>query len=512
MSIVTESEDPSTTSYDEVPYPGAAFPGTHPCHMAMVGRFCGIDVPDPRSCRVLELGCAIGSNLLPMAASLPESQFVGVDLSGRQIEEAKAAAKEAGVSNAEFHCLDIADVDDTLGKFDYVICHGVYSWVPSHVQEAILGVAKRQMSERGLLLVSYNTLPGWHLRGAVREMMMYHVADLATPREKIAQSRALLKFLAESAKSSFDAYPMLLKHEAEGLAQRGDHYLFHEHLEEFNEPLYFHQFVDRVHKSGLRYMADTALSMMVAQLFDESVSKLLKNVPLIKREQYMDFLRSRAFRSSLMCHPEVTPNYANPMKYLRTLDVRLTRVLKDQTQQSGETKWRDSRSGQLTTLEPITSMFRDMQQRFPGWVSVDELVNEVAGTPEEEKKLLDAVVSSFIQGLTQLSNNPPRICTTDTEKPECAAYCRYQAEKGTRVTTLQHRDIQLQTQQRFLVQHMDGTRTQEDLAKLLLDAVREGRFRVTRDEDDVKELSLDICRQIVETEVKRLQRVSLVVA
>ena len=117
------------TSYEEVPYPSRAFAETHPDHLATLARLFGLTPPPVERCRVLELGCAAGSNLIPMALSLPGSHFVGVDLSSRQIAEGQATAAALGLTNVVLEVLNLADVGSGLGRFDFIIAHGVYSWV-----------------------------------------------------------------------------------------------------------------------------------------------------------------------------------------------------------------------------------------------------------------------------------------------------------------------------------------------------------------------------------------------
>jgi 2-polyprenyl-3-methyl-5-hydroxy-6-metoxy-1,4-benzoquinol methylase len=243
ITTTVKEGDPTGDTYDEVPYPGGTYRNTHPCHLAMVARMCGITPTPPRHCRVLELGCSMGANLIPMAQDLPQSEFVGIDLSSRQVKEGQAVIEELGLKNIELRHLSITDVDASFGKFDYIICHGVYSWVPPEVQKAILDIGSNHLTTNGVLYVSYNTSPGWHLRGVVREMMRYHVEGFETPRQKIAQARGLLDFLVKYAKSRSQAYPTLLKEEAQMLVGRLDSYIYHEHLELYNEPVYFHEFV-----------------------------------------------------------------------------------------------------------------------------------------------------------------------------------------------------------------------------------------------------------------------------
>src|SRR6476619_1779852 len=98
------------TSYDEVPYESFAVFETHPDHLAVMGRLFGLTPPAVETCRVLELGCAGGGNLIPLAQVLPGGRFVGVDLSGRQIAQAKANAEALGLANITFHAMSLTEV------------------------------------------------------------------------------------------------------------------------------------------------------------------------------------------------------------------------------------------------------------------------------------------------------------------------------------------------------------------------------------------------------------------
>ena len=120
-----------TTTYDEIPYESSPFPETHPLVTSAVSLLFGLRAPEPESCRILELGCACGGNLIPMALSLPEARCVGLDLSTRQIADGQAIVDRLGISNIELRAASILDVTAEWGLFDYIICHGVYSWDPA---------------------------------------------------------------------------------------------------------------------------------------------------------------------------------------------------------------------------------------------------------------------------------------------------------------------------------------------------------------------------------------------
>jgi 2-polyprenyl-3-methyl-5-hydroxy-6-metoxy-1,4-benzoquinol methylase len=80
------------------------------------------------------------------------------------IETAKKFAEACGVQNLELRAANITDVTPEWGKFDYIITHGVFSWVPHDVAEKVLQICAEQLTPNGLAYNSFNTYPGWHMR------------------------------------------------------------------------------------------------------------------------------------------------------------------------------------------------------------------------------------------------------------------------------------------------------------------------------------------------------------
>ena len=129
--------------YDVVPYISYPYSNTHPEHLYTVARFFDADAVNPKKARVLELGCASGGNMIPMAIKFPDSEFVGVDYSSVQIAEANKHKEKMGLTNLEFKGISIADIDAKLGKFDYIIVHGILSWVPKDIQDKIFEICDK---------------------------------------------------------------------------------------------------------------------------------------------------------------------------------------------------------------------------------------------------------------------------------------------------------------------------------------------------------------------------------
>src|SRR5262245_31369822 len=185
----------SPVSYDEVPYRSYAFSQTYPDRLATVAALFGVKAPPVECCRVLELGCASGGNLLPLAHDFSNSTFVGIDLSPRQVDDGQRAVRELGPKHLELRALSILASAEARGRSDYLTCHGVSSWVPAEVQEKILSICRHSLTDNGIAYVSYNTYPGWRLRTVVRDMMVYYASPITNPTAKASRARAVLDFL-----------------------------------------------------------------------------------------------------------------------------------------------------------------------------------------------------------------------------------------------------------------------------------------------------------------------------
>ena len=185
-------------SYEQLPYESGPQYPTHPNCLATVATLMGMQPPDVGHARVLELGCGNGGNLIPMAATLPDSRFLGIDLSPRHISQGVTWIRMAGLDNIELRAANLLDLSGELGQFDYIICHGVYSWVPAPVREKILCICRDQLTSQGVAYISYNTYPGWHFRGIAKDMLHFHTRHLEDPEQRLAEARGLLNFLVQS--------------------------------------------------------------------------------------------------------------------------------------------------------------------------------------------------------------------------------------------------------------------------------------------------------------------------
>ncbi len=456
------------TIYDTVPYRSGARTVTHPDHLAVLGRLLGMSNADPSGCRVLELGCGDGGNLIPMALSLPGSQFVGIDLASTAIERGRAAAAAVGLDNVQLLPGDITEVGAELGEFDYVIAHGVYSWVPPAVRAALLRVIRERMRPQGLAFVSYNAMPGDHIRGVVRQMMKMHTADIQDPRRKLEQARALLNMLARAPAEAGDVYRPLLQSEVGRALQSSDDLLFHDDLAEISQPFFFTEFMGAARAAGLQFAAEAQFHSMNIGVLPEDLAAPLRELAardLVAKEQYLDFLTCRGFRQTVLCHEEVA--LRRDVDAERMAGFRFT-CEAQRTEPAGDgdgtaTFQHRNTSSVRTDHAPTIRALDYLVAANPLSVPFDELAAAARATsPEEREALADMLFQTFAVGVTELRLHDPAIVLEVTERPEASAWARHTAPQG-RSVNLCHETIELDEPSQRLLPFADGTRSVEEI-------------------------------------------------
>jgi methyltransferase-like protein/SAM-dependent methyltransferase len=479
------ADQATPVSYDQVPYPSLSYTQSHPSRLATLAILRGLEPVPVERCRVLELGCASGGNLIPMAYGLPGSTFVGIDNSAYQIAEGQKAVKGLGLGNATLQRLDILDVGTDMGQFDYVIAHGVFSWIPQPVQEKLLQICKQNLAPNGVAYVSYNAYPGWHMMGIIRDMMLYHTRDSTDPEVRATQARALLDFLAESipdensAYGSFLAtYARLLHGELKGAGHLGNAFLLHDELEIVNEPLYFYQFAERAQRHGLQYLGEAEFSTMVDTNFPPHVSEGLREMSrsAIDLEQYMDFLRNRTFRQTLLCHQDHDLRYMLRPEQLHALCLssRARISTTGSETQANAVQFCASDGATLSTDHPLTqAAMRCLADIWPQVVPFDALLHmarsrlgQEAQSASTDTASHDALVLganllkayTYSGSLVELYAHVPPLVTQITPHPSASPVARWQSQAGSMVTNLRHERVHLDPTERYLLPFLDGTR------------------------------------------------------
>ncbi len=477
--------------YETVPYPPLTHSHTHPDRLAVAGRLMGLDVARPDACRVLDLGCGNGANLIAMAELLPNSRFLGIDLSPRQIEDGRRIAASTGVDNVRLDVADILDLPDRLGEFDYVIAHGLFSWVPDSVRDKSLRIIRDSLAPAGIAYVSYNAYPGWYQLAPLRDMMRYHTRHIDDPAEKASAAREFIGFLAAS-QTEATAFGLFLQHYHSSFQGRGpvseEHLvstLLHDELSDINQPFYFHEFTARAQAAGLQFLAEADLEGSTpVGLRPEVVEKLRSFAgSATETEQYLDFIRNRGFRRTLLC-----PAEAPVQRSLRADRYSFDGLLIASPLKAGhgrdKGKFVSPDGLAISTDIPVVAVALSvLGRRHPGAIAFEELLGRALSRidPGESAHdlladLLAATLLRFFlrsRSLVELYVSPSPVATRPPAFARATVYARLMAAAGEeKVPNLRHEQVQLSPLARLILPLLDGTRSRSGLAAFLADQAR----------------------------------------
>ncbi len=499
------------SAYDQVLYRGLPFSQSHPDRLATLGILFGLEPIPIDRCRVLELGCADGGNLIPMAFEFRESEFLGIDTARQMISRGQETLARLGLSNIRLEQMDVMEAGPDLGKFDYIIAHGLYSWVAEPVRRQVLAVTKANLARQGIAYISYNALPGSRIREMFRDMLLFHVRDLDDPHARSERARDFLKMYIE-AQSGSGADRVCLRQEAQVLIDQGPSVLCHDELSEDYYALYFHEFISQASQYGLQFLSEAVFSDLQPAKHPAAVLSEMEQFwagDRILREQYLDFLKCRKFRQTLLCHAE-HPVPAEPLPdHVRRLcaasPAEPLSSRPDLTPGVPE-EFRGVRGSAVKTAHPLAkAAMAFLCDAWPEAVWFDDLVAAAAkltSEPPDPDGLAEILLATYAAGVVELRSRPPRCVAKPGTFPRVTELARLQAERGEYITTPRHTTVDATGQmERRLVALLDGT---HDIASL----AREIR-KVVDAPEKVTEQAI-VCQ--VEANLAKLARFGLLVA
>ncbi|MDT5012807.1 MAG: hypothetical protein QOH57_4424 [Mycobacterium sp.] len=533
---MTESTDSAVNrlraDYDATPYVSDSFPQSAPGQLAATAHLFGLATPPVSRARVLELGCATGGNAIPFAAAHPQAHVVGIDLSRVQIEQGRRRVRAAGLNNLDLIEGDIASMDlAALGKFDFIIAHGVYSWVPENVQDAILSAFTKLLAPEGVAYLSYNVYPGWKSKEIVRDAMLLAGHASRTPDEKVLSARRMVGFLEEVAPAHTPMASAVaeFRERDEGF---GDSYLLHDELETVNSPCYFLELLERARPYGLAYLAESRPEVMFAKNYGSKVAEYVLEQcggVQVLIEQYLDFAVDRAFRESLLVHAERATQVQYDLNRSRYRQMHFAAFVPPA---DGPTRLDHSNQGYLTsggatlsTDDPgIKAAFDALNARSPWTLSREELVAAVrarlASAGVDAGRNLEDRVDHLIEILITTGQVRCRLDAVVAEPASTplnvgepfrgtAAFSR--EDRDLHTFNLWHETVALSPLDVHLLPLLDGTRGEDALVEELLTIARDGRIRIELDDrriSDEAELRA-VLTQYVDALPQRLEEMKL---
>lgn len=418
-----------SASYDEVAYPSVPLGQTQPDRMAVIAHLRGLEPADPQMARVLEIGCSDAGNLAALAAYAPDAAFVGIDLSAAAVARAQDAV--AALPNLTVVQADLRDFDQ--GGFDYVIAHGVYSWIPR--PQDLLECVARNLAPRGIAYISYDVKPGAHLRTMVAEMLLRESSG-------IADARNLLR-VVEKAEAA-GKYAEILRAVARRTSAKPDYVLLHDELAAEHHPVFFDEFAARASEVGLGYLGEAHLADFARPVAEVPTGE-------IAREQWWDYVSNRTFRQSLW-----TRDAAGPLDAQALTELWLAAPAQHLRTRGQQSRLRLLRDVEVSVDRATRDDLLRLGAAWPGCVQASDLKTAPAAW-------LQMLAARAIEVRYR-----PVPCVRPGAAPRVVDYMRGQAAADGLVTTARHEMLRLEDElSRTAVSLMDGQATRAQIAEKL---------------------------------------------
>jgi len=429
--------------YDAVRYSNFPYGQTHPDRLATVAILYGLHPPDPFTARVLEIGCGAGGNLIAMAAATPGIRALGVDLAADPVGEGQRAIAEIGLTNVELRHGDVRELSG-LGEFDYVIAHGVYSWIPADAREALLATIREFLVPHGIAYLSFNAEPGGYFRRMLRDAGLWHARDVPPGdiTARAEKARELYVFLKQHRMTPADTFGALLEREIPPLADAPLYRLVHDDLSEHWSCCWFADFAVHAARHGLGYVGEADLYGLRTEMLPAEVEPELWQLAggdRIAFENYTDLLTVRHFRQSVLCHSANAPAGVEPVPEL-----------------AERLHWAALANADPLEVGLLADAFAELAARGARTLAFEELRERLGADAHE---LAVALLDGFRRERLLPHAAALTWPTEPSERPVASALARWQAARGEPLTSLAYTTIHMEEPAaRLLITLLDGTR------------------------------------------------------
>ncbi|MFZ2029049.1 MAG: class I SAM-dependent methyltransferase [Vitreimonas sp.] len=446
-------------------YTSQPFFFTQPATLAAMAALHGVEAAPAEAARVLELGCASGGNIIPMAARFPDASFVGIDLEPDAIAEGQRRIAALGLSNIKLETADILDVAQRTEEFDYLICHGVLSWVPKKVRNAIFRICKTQLSPRGLAMLSFNVLPGWRLEYIIRDICRGAEDPALDPQTNVARAIERLQAVAAGTPDN-TPYSFLVRQAAQKLAGANPTYFLGEYLAPVNKPFRFADVLRSAGKAGMHYVSEPEVSASSPERLvpDAAKARALANGDAAQLQSILDEMSGRSFRRAIFSK---APARSEPdPKALAQLHV--SAALRREA--PGSRIFNTGAGAYTAPNDEVADALADLASVYPATRSVAAL----AAT--DRSALENALMLLATSGLLRLQTTPLNIGRASAPKAAAFEVASLEAaDQNGWFTTLQHHAVVPSNDAKALLPYLNGSRDRAALADLLQGSDRSAR-------------------------------------
>jgi hypothetical protein len=376
----------------------------------------------------------------------------------------------------------------------------VYSWIPPKVRVALLAGVRRYLAPMGVAYVSYNAYPGSYLRDMARDILGYHVREIANPQRKLVAAQELMQTIVAIEAPS--PYAQVLREHMERMLRYSTALLFHDDLAEISTPFYFHEFMEHAVHHQLAFLAEADLFESQMRDVPDGAGLLMEELPddVLVREQYLDFFKNRMFRQTLVCHAEAPvsrelddcaierlwiSSSARPQEGKSNLGeggrssgetTPMGRDTPPRAESDGET-FATPEGYTVTTSEPLVqAAMRALGEAWPRALDFPTLLERAlqAAGSEAPRELVLArlrvvLLQAYLARIVILQGCAPPVVNRAGERPRASPLARAQSAAGMETfSSLLHANVRLEGElEPRLLPLLDGTRSLAELAGAL---------------------------------------------
>jgi hypothetical protein len=278
-------------------------------------------------------------------------------------------------------------------------------------------------------------------------------------------------------------YGALLTEESEYIRQKPDSYLLHDHLEEVNDPVYFHEFVGRAAAKGLRFVSEVQGNIVALEGLPSPVADGLRRLASddVELEQFLDFLINRRFRQSVLCHAELTPRRHAQPEDLAKLEVaapRSDRPLPFPMRNEGLLR---GALAHLAAAWPLGVPWGSLPRLARTPIGSASGAGAAASESRDEQDLAADLICCYNLKLVEFRTHKPPYVVEISDRPLASPLARHQAATGNIVTSLRHEAGRVNDFSRIVLRHLDGAHDRSAILRALDRARNEGRLVIPSD-------------------------------
>jgi len=437
----TDHDTPVRRLYQSRQYPDMSHPLADPAVTAVAARLGGLACPPPARARILEIGCAAGHNLMPLARRWPDSRFTGIDFAPAAIANARRRAAACGLANVRFLDADLLHYHPEENEgFDFIIAHGFFSWVPDEVKSALLDFCRRHLAPDGIATVSFNLESGWTNRqpviAAVRALRDAHGWDEVT-------ALSFLRDIVPAAGPQAAATRWLI----DDMLAKGPDILAFDDFGPVNDPWPLDRFLAAIAGHGLVWLGEADPAENLPSALDDDARQGLAafaSDPLTL-QLAADLVTGRTFRAGVLCRADA------PVRQGFTSGMVLDFAL---------------RAGKTTPPpeHPAADLHRVLLAREPLCLPAAELAAELPHL--DPPQLARIVFEAVTRGFARPRIEPVKFSPAPPERPLLGPFRLLCARERLPLVDAYHVPCSFPPAHYQVLAAMDGSRSRSELAAL----------------------------------------------